>query len=546
MRKSWLTPFLGIFWLPLFSEIQAAPRLPGIFTDQMVLQRDAVLPVWGWADPGENIVVEFAGKFKVATADAAGKWSVKLDPLPASIVPEVLTVRGNTTVSRRGVLVGDVWLCTGQGNMGVSMRMPLNDLLQKRIASASEPLLRLYQTAHQFSAQPSEDTSGQWQEAAPETVRNFSAIGYLFGEKIQAEVGVPIGLIESAMGGTKIENWLPESVLGAHPANAEFLKNHAQALTELPALQADYERELGQWKSRFPNAAALAAENLARKKRGESELRPPRKPAGLPGQPDGPSACFNGKIAPLVPYALTGILWYQGEGNVEGFANYGTQLSDLLCSWRTLWGLPNLYFLIADLAPYGAPSEVPQDSARARFGEVVSKVAKSDGKTWVITQIDAGDPEQIHPARKEVPAERFAAMALSKVYGKSGLAHGPQMASWKVDSGKVLVQWGSVGRGLSVKALRLGAQNLSAEVLRGFELAGADHQFHPAQALISGKETVLVSAAEVPQPVAVRYGWAAFPLANLFSEEGLPAYPFRSDEWPWPVAAPGSDSKPGK
>ncbi len=546
MRKSWLTPFLGIFWLPLFSEIQAAPRLPGIFTDQMVLQRDAVLPVWGWADPGENIVVEFAGKFKVATADAAGKWSVKLDPLPASIVPEVLTVRGNTTVSRRGVLVGDVWLCTGQGNMGVSMRMPLNDLLQKRIASASEPLLRLYQTAHQFSAQPSEDTSGQWQEAAPETVRNFSAIGYLFGEKIQAEVGVPIGIIESAMGGTKIENWLPESVLGAHPANAEFLKNHAQALTELPALQADYERELGQWKSRFPNAAALAAENLARKKRGESELRPPRKPAGLPGQPDGPSACFNGKIAPLVPYALTGILWYQGEGNVEGFANYGTQLSDLLCSWRTLWGLPNLYFLIADLAPYGAPSEVPQDSARARFGEVVSKVAKSDGKTWVITQIDAGDPEQIHPARKEVPAERFAAMALSKVYGKSGLAHGPQMASWKVDSGKVLVQWGSVGRGLSVKALRLGAQNLSAEVLRGFELAGADHQFHPAQALISGKETVLVSAAEVPQPVAVRYGWAAFPLANLFSEEGLPAYPFRSDEWPWPVAAPGSDSKPGK
>ena len=544
MRK--VTLFLGIFWFPLLLEVQAVPRLPGVFTDQMVLQRDAVLPVWGWADPGENLVVEFAGKFKVATADAGGKWGVKLDPLPASIVPEVLTVRGNTTVSLRGVLVGDVWLCAGQGNMGVSMRTPLNDLLQKRIASAASPLLRLYQTAHQFSAQPAEDTSGQWQEATPETVRGFSAIGYLFGEKIHAEVGVPIGIIESAMGGTKIENWIPESVLSANPANVAFLKNHARALAELPALQADYERELGQWKGRFPNAAALAAENLARKKRGESELRPPRKPAGLPGQPDGPSACFNGKIAPLAPYALKGILWYQGEGNVEGFANYGTQLGDLLRSWRTLWGLPNLPFLIADLAPYGEPSEVPQDSARARFGEVVSKVAKSDGNTWVITQIDAGDPEQIHPARKEVPAERFAAMALSKVYGKSSVAHGPQLASWKVDSGKVLVQWGSVGRGLSVKALRLGGQNLSADALRGFELAGEDRRFYPAQARLSGKETVLVSAAEVPQPVAVRYGWAAFPLANLFSEEGFPAYPFRSDEWPWPVAAPSADSKPGK
>jgi sialate O-acetylesterase len=546
MRKFWVAPLLGIFWFPLFSELQAAPKLAGIFTDQMVLQRDAVVPVWGWADPGENIVVEFGGKFKVATADTDGKWSVKLDPLPASIVPEVLTVRGNTSVSRRGVLVGDVWLCTGQGNMGISMKMPPNDLLQKRIASAAAPLLRLYQTAHQFSAQPAEDTSGQWQEASPETVRNFSAIGYLFGEKIQTELGVPIGMIESAMGGTRIENWLPESVLAASPANAVFLKNHAQALAELPNVQANYERELNQWKSRFPNPAALAAENLARKKRGESELRPPRKPAGLPGQPEGPSACFNGKIAPLVPFALRGILWYQGEGNLEGFASYGSQLSDLLLSWRALWKLPDLPFLIADLAPYGTPSEIPQDSARARFGEIVGKVAKSDGKTWMITQVDAGDSEQIHPSRKEIPAERFAAMALAKVYGRTDQAHGPQMASWKVDSGKVVVHWGAAGRGLVVKAQRLGGQNLSPEVLRGFEVAGADRRFYPAQAVLGGKDTVVVSAAEVPQPVAVRYGWAAFPLANLFNEEGFPAYPFRTDDWPWPDALPVTDSQPGK
>jgi hypothetical protein len=231
---------------------------------------------------------------------------------------------------------------------------------------------------------------------------------------------------------------------------------------------------------------------------------------------------------------------------VEGFASYGSQLSDLLLSWRALWKLPDLPFLITDLAPYGTPSEVPQDSMRARFGEIAGKAAKSDGKAWMITQLDAGDSEQIHPSRKEIPAERFAAMALAKVYGRNDLAHGPQLANWKVDSGKVVVQWGAVGRGLVVKALRLGGQNLSPEVLRGFEVAGVDRRFYPAQARLGGKETVVVSAAEVSQPVAVRYGGAAVPLANLFNEEGFPAYSFRSDDWPWPDALPGPDSQPGR
>jgi sialate O-acetylesterase len=260
-------------------------------------------------------------------------------------------------------------------------------------------------------------------------VGNWIAIGYLFGERIQRETSVPIGILVSAMGGTCIESWLPQEVLAANPANRPYLENHEQAMLRLPKAIEQYEKSLAAFNDRYPDARALADENATRRARGERLLAAPHPPDGQPGSPRNPSACFNGKIAPILPYAIKGVLWYQGEGNVAGFANYPSQMADLMRSWRLSFGLPKLPFLMTELAPLGPPSPEPQDSARARFGEALAEAAKADGNAWVITIVDGGDPVDIHPLKKEIPGERFAAMAMAKVYGATGIAHGPVLDS---------------------------------------------------------------------------------------------------------------------
>ena len=486
--------------LPVVLLAAAAPakelKLAGLFADHMVLQRETAAPVWGWAAPGEKITVEFAGQEKSATAAADGKWLVKLDAMPASTEPRVLTVTGDHAVKISDVLVGDVWLCSGQSNMGIPMNIP-NDYLQRRIREANNPQLRLFQTVHQFPDAPATNTSGAWRVAQTNVVGSWIAIGYIFGDKIQTELGVPVGIIASAMGGTPIESWLPRAVLDANPGSSEQLKN----------LEA---------------AVATNTTKIARR----------------------PSSCFNGKIAPLVPFALKGVLWYQGEGNVHYFEFYPRQITALMHSWRELFGLPQLPFILTELAPFHPPATAPEDSDRARFGEALAGAAKADGHAWVITIVDGGDPDQIHPVKKEIPGERFAAMALAKVYGRPGIAHGPVRESLKIDGDKAVVKFSSVGGGLTVKALKLGKYDVAGDAPHGFELAGADRKFFPATATITGNDTVTVTCPEVAAPVAVRYAWAGFPLCNLFNQEGFAAYPFRTDDWPWPTPEPKPEKKP--
>jgi len=456
----------------------------------MVLQREMPVPIWGWATAGESVTVEFAGQKKTAVADPAGKWMVRLDPMPASAEPRALTVTGGGVVSRGDVLVGDVWLCSGQSNMGIPMNVPGNDYLQRRIHGANNTQLRLIHVVHQFPDQPAPDTRGSWQLAQPDTVQGWIAIGYLFGDRIQAELGVPVGIIAAAMGGTGIESWMSREVLRANPVNGGYLKNR--------------------------------------------ELAPQRSPES----PRNPAACFNGKIAPIAPFAIRGVLWYQGEGNVLHFDNYPSQMADLMREWRGVFGLPELPFIMTELAPLGQPAAGPEDSARARFGEALAKTAKADGNAWVITIVDGGDPDNIHPAKKEIPGERFAAMALAKVYGRPGVAHGPLFASWKVGDGKAIVKFDSTGGGLVCEAVDLGGHKVDGDAVHGFELAGADRRFFTAAARIAGGDTVVVDSPDVPDPVAVRYAWAGFPLCNLYNREGFAAYPFRSDDWSWQAPPP--------
>jgi sialate O-acetylesterase len=264
-------------------------------------------------------------------------------------------------------------------------------------------------------------------------------------------------------------------------------------------------------------------------------------PDGAPGWHRNPAVCFNGKIAPIVPFAIKGVLWYQGESNVTGFAVYPSQMADLMRLWRGLFGLPQLPFIMTELAPYGPVVTSPEDSARARFGEALAKTTKADDHAWVITIVDGGNPTNIHPGKKEIPGERFAAMALAKVYGRTNVAHGPRLESWKAEGSQVTVKFTSVGRGLTVKAINLSGHDVAGEAPHGFELAGADQKFFSATARITGQDTVAVSSPNVSKPIAVRYAWANFPLCNLYNQEGFPAYPFRTDDWPWLNPEPATD-----
>ncbi len=539
-------PRLAVFALLLIPAVLCGAdlRLAGMFGDHMVLQRDVPVPVWGWAAPGEKVNIEFAGQKKSAAAAASGKWMVKLDPMTASAESRPLTVTGNGSLTLSDVLVGDVWLCSGQSNMGIPMDVPGNEFLQQRIREADNPQLRFVQLAHQFPDQPAADTKGSWRIARPDTVRSWTAIGYLCGDKIQRELGVPVGIVGGAMGGTPIESWMSREVLLANHANEPYLEKHAAAVQQLPKTLPKFKKELAAFKERFPDTPSLVAENAARRQRGEPELREPRKPDGAADSARNPAACFNGKIAPFAPFAIKGVLWYQGEGNVNGFLQYPFQMADLMKLWRGLFGLPKLPFIMTELAPLGPVAAAPEDSARARFGEALAKTAKADGNAWVITIVDGGDPNNIHPAKKEIPGERFAAMALAKVYGRAGVAHGPVIKSWKTVDGGAEMKFDSAGGGLIAKAVNLGGHGVGDDFVHGIELVGKDKKFFPATARIAESDTVIAKCPQVPAPIAVRYAWAGFPLCNLYNREGFAAYPFRTDDWPFqqPAAPPSKES----
>ena len=542
MKK--IPSFFLLTWLVMATHLQAALTLAGIFSDQAVLQREMAVPVWGWADPGAEIVLEFAGQRVTTIAGSDGKWMVKLAAMAASEEPRVMKVTtGDQSLTRAEVLVGDVWLCSGQSNMGVSMSIP-NPILREAITKAGNPQLRLFATLDQFPDAPVQETTGRWEPATPDTVKRWTAVGYLFGLRIQREIGVPVGILSSARGGTQIESWLPADLLAANPANQFFLRKYTDAVRRLPEAMPDYQKASEVFQKQFPDANAIARENQARRERGQQAIVPPREPAGRPGISSNPAACYNGKIAPLLPYALKGVLWYQGEGNVFGFSGYPSQMADLIRSWREGFQIPNLPFIATELAPLGQPSTHPEDAARARFGEALAKVEKNEAQAWVVTIVDGGDPLDIHPAQKEIPAERFAAMALAKVYGRNLVAHGPRLESWKTEAGKAVLKFSSVGGGLVARSLQLGGHSLSPDRLEGFELAGDDRKLVRAEARVVGTDTLVIESPEVPQPVAVRYAWGAFPLCNLFNLEGFPAYPFRTDGWPWKTPADVSPVKP--
>ena len=486
--------------------LRADVRLPAVLSHHMVLQRDAVVPIWGWADAGEKITVAFAGQTRTATAAADGAWRVALDPLRASDAGAVLTIAGKNKITIDDVLVGEVWLGSGQSNMAMTVNRCLN--AEAEAAAANFPRIRFFKENSRTAATPQQVGAGEWVLCSPQTLPTASAILYFFGRELHQKLGAAVGLINSSVGGTPIEAWIAPEAQRAAKELAPFLeaaKAEAAALAS-PAARKKYEGDLAAWEAAQKEAKA------ARKKAGKR----PQNPADAAARRADVGGLFNGKIAPLIPYAVRGFLWYQGEANSVpakvGF--YAAQMKLLVTDWRARWGA-ELPFAWAQLPNFtGAGRDWP----RLREAQLDALALP---RTGMGINLDIGEQSDIHPRNKQEAGRRLALWALGEVYGeKVPATSGPLPAGHEARGAGMVLRFTHTDGGLVAKD---GA-------LRGFEIAGADRVWRPAQARIAG-DTVIVSSDAVSQPVAARYAWENNPTASLFNGAGLPATPFRTERW---------------
>ena len=490
-------------------------RLAAPLSDHMVLQREKPAAVWGWADAGEAVTVRFAGQTKSTTAGADGKWTLKLDALTASAEPRTLDVTGAAghKVEVKDILVGEVWLGSGQSNMAMTVQRSNNFDAEK--AAANYPLIRHYREASTHSASPAAEGKGAWQACTPENVGDFSAVLYFFGREIHREVGVPVGLINTSVGGTPIESWVSAEVQASDP---ETKANFDAQLKAYLAFDESKAPELFQKQTAIWKAAAAKA-----KAEGKVFVTPaPRDPLAMRKLKGGPAGLFNGKVVNLVPYTLRGMLWYQGEGNAGNSGLYHKQLSQLVTSWRTLWN-DEVPFAWVQLPNYTSPGE---GWPRVRESMLKTLVLP---KTGMAITIDLGDAKDIHPKNKQDVGKRLSFWALGTVYGKQVAAvSGPLPTEALFKDNTVTVSFQHTNGGL---------KTLSPAGLTGFQISGEDQQWEVAEAKIVG-ETVVVSSPAVSRPAAVRYAWKDWPATSLANGAGLPASPFRTDDWAAPANSP--------
>lgn len=508
---------------------QAEVKMPAIFGDHMVLQRNAVVPVWGWAEPGEAITVTAAGVVARATAGPDGKWMAKLPSLILSGNPLEVVVAGKAnTLTFRDVLVGDVWLCSGQSNMEFNTGRASN--AAEALPKANRPEIRFFLVPNRaVRFKPQDDCEGKWEVCTPATAKKFSAVGYFFADQIAAAQKTPVGLIGSYVPGSAAPPWISVEPLLADP---ELEKQYAQGYEKLSAnydaLKIAHDRWQKEFGDDYKKALGLyyAARGKARQD-GLPEPTPPPKPAvAEPFFPKAPSFFYNGMIAPLIPYALKGVLWYQGESNA-GDKLYHKLFPALIRDWRSRWSQGDFPFLYVQLPNYGPRTNEPVQKQDGRdSGWVVVRAAqletlKTVPATGMAVTIDVGDGADLHPADKIDVANRLVRIARRVAYGEDLVFSGPLYDSFAITGGRIRIKFKETGTGLKIGA--------PATELKGFAIAGADRKFVWAKAAIEGADAITVWSDEVKQPVAVRYGWAENPEVNLYNSADLPASPFATD-----------------
>jgi len=502
----WTCRALGVLvGLALCASWAAAVTPHGLFTDNAVLQQGVEVPVWGTAKDGEKVTVKFAGQ-EASTTAKDGKWMVRLKPLKAG-GPSEMTIAGENTVVLKNILVGEVWVCSGQSNMAMSLVSC--ESAQEDIAKSADPMLRLFSVPRQPADTPQSEVKGSWSECGPTTAPGFSGVGYYFGRELRKGLKIPVGLIHSSWGGTPAEAWTSRKTLESKPEFKDVLDRYAQAVENYPQALEKHKKALEDHKVAVEKAKA----------EGKAPPRVPYPPYG-PESQQRPSCLYNGMIAPLLPYAIRGTTWYQGEANAGRAYQYRTLLPAMIQNWRQDWGT-DLVFLIVQLAPYMAISPEPQESAWAELRESQTLTAFTVPKCGLAVITDAGDEKDIHPKKKEPAGARLALAARAIAYGEKIVYSGPLYDSLKVEGNRAVLSFKHVGGGLVAKDGEL----------KGFAIAGEDKKFVNAKAEIQG-DKVVVTSQGVQKPVAVRYGWANFPVVNLFNKDGLPACPFRTDDFP--------------
>ena len=669
-------PIILLFCLTL-SGGRANVMLPAIFSDHMVLQRASRVPFWGMADPSENVTVLMDGRTAQATAGADGKWTLSLDLHDEKPGPFTLTVTGKNKVTVNDVVVGEVWIASGQSNMTFSMGTDLD--VAAEVALPPNPMLREFRVDRAAVPEPQDKLAGRWMEATPVTLPSFSAVAYFFGKTLQQQLQVPVGLISTNWGGTPAESWtsaegldaVPDLKAGAEHNRAQF-QDYTAKVTQfatdfgswltatsredkppadpaafaapgvatsdwtpvkipgviegqgLPATGAVWVRtqvtvpdnaanhplqvrlgaiegfETVYWNGqkiggttwqeyrgtgtpridsvppklvqagantlairiyepaetvRFPNLPTAGAQPLADGwvAKAEYALPPldPAQTASLPKPPvsfAGPqmvaSHLFNGMIHPLLPYAISGVIWYQGEENVGRAYQYRTTLPNMITDWRTQWKQGDFPFYLCQLANFEAKQAGPMDSRWAEMREAQSMAQKLPN-TGRAVLIDLGDSANIHPRHKTLAGERLAKLALARTYGRAVPCSGPEYQSMKIEGGKIRLTFDLAGGGALVAQPLPATYSVSTltgqtaplvrnspdSQLEGFAICGADHKWAWAQAKIDGGD-VVVWSDQVPSPVAVRYAWADNPTCNLYNAAGFPASPFRTDDFP--------------
>jgi sialate O-acetylesterase len=493
--------------------VQAAVTLASPFTAHMVLQRDMKAPVWGTAAAGEEVTVEFAGQKKTTTASADKTWRVDLDPLATSAESRTMTVSGTMTaqpIQLDDVLVGEVWLASGQSNMvfPVEASGPYHGLInyEGEIAAAKYPEIRMFTAKDTKAHDPQATVSGNWVVCSPDTVGQFSAVGYVFARDLQLQLKVPVGIVCSASGASCAEAWISRETITADASIKPYLD----------AFDADYNYFKADPATR-PAVAPVRATPINKPRTGAPATGDPSRDQHMP------TVLFNGMINPLIPYAIRGAIWYQGEsidGGTPGLMLYGHIMQTLIKDWRGRWGEGDFTFLEVQLPGQKNISNNPL--IREQQQTILALP-----NTGMSVAIDTGEENNVHPQNKQPTGYRLALLALAKAYGQNIEYSGPMYDSMAVEGGNARIKFTHVGGGLVAKGGEL----------KGFQIAGVDQKFYDATAKVDGTMLV-VSSPQVPAPVAVRYAWDDFPEGlgcNLYNSYDLPAAPFRTDNWNYPI-----------
>jgi len=483
--------------------LQADVSLPNIFDDHMVLQREQVNPVWGKADAGEKVTVSIDGQSHGTTTATDGTWRIKLDPLTVG-GPYELTVKGNNTITFEDVLVGEVWICSGQSNMAWSVKQANHAELE--IASANYPEIRLISVPQVGTQEAQDNFNGQWEACTPATAASFSAVGYLYGKRLHNTLGVPVGLIDNAWGGSAADAWIPRETFEADGGYTELLASW-------DAKVAAYTDEVH---------AAKIAEFKAWEAAGKPKPNK-RWPRDFRAGQHRPGNLFNGVLNPTIGYGIRGVIWYQGESNASRAYQYRDLFPLMITTWRELWQQGDFPFYWVQLADFREELENPAESdwAELREAQTMTLALPNTGEAVII---DAGEGRDIHPRDKQTAANRLARLALAKDYGYTMASNSPRYGSMETKDNVITLTFDHVSN--------TGLYAYDVKEPKGFAIAGEDKVFVWADAKIIGKNQVEVSSPSVLNPVAVRYGWATNPVVNLQDRNGLPVTPFRTDDWP--------------